>query len=154
MKISSDFSDLLSLLKSKNVEFLLVGGFAVILHSEPRYTKDIDIWVNPSKENAQRVFDALVEFGAPLADLGIGVEDFQKEGYFVQFGREPSRIDILMSVKGLDFTSAWRNRVEMAIGDLLVPTISRADLISAKLEAGRPQDLIDAQKIKTSKREK
>ena len=152
MKINSDFKDLLSLLNSKKVDYLLVGGFAVILHSEPRYTKDLDIWVRPSKENAVKIFAALAEFGAPLKQLGIEISDFEKTGYFVQLGKEPSRIDILMSVKGAEFESAWQNRDEVVLGDITVPVISRTDLINVKLETARPQDLIDAAALKKSKK--
>lgn len=150
MRINSDFRDLLLLLNDKKVEYLIVGGFAVILHSEPRYTKDLDIWIKPSLENAKKVYEALAEFGAPLDQLDISVEDFTKEGYFVQFGREPARIDLLMSVKGLEFETAWENKVEVELGDITVFVVSRDDLIDAKLEAGRPQDLIDAKALKAS----
>lgn len=152
MKINSDFKDLLSSLNRYQVEYLLIGGFAVILHSEPRYTKDLDIWVNPSEENAQRIYAALSDFGAPLAQLGVEQSDFQKTGYFIQFGREPTRIDILMGVKGLDFPSAAANKIVMHLDEVPIPVISREDLINIKLETGRPQDLIDAAELKKSKK--
>ena len=150
MKINSDFRDLLSLLNDKQVEYLLVGGLAVIVHSEPRYTKDIDIWVRPSRENAERVYGALAEFGAPLSQLGITIEDFEREGYFVQFGREPVRVDVLMSAKGLDFEKAWSRKEVVEIDGVQVNVIARSDLINNKLEVGRPQDLIDAKALKQS----
>ena len=152
MKINSDFKDLLSSLNRSSAEYLLVGGFAVILHSEPRYTKDLDIWVKASEDNAAKVYKALLEFGAPLAQLGISAEDFQKEGYFVQFGREPARIDILMGLKGLTFEEAYKNKLLMQLGDIEVAVISRSDLINVKLQAGRPQDLIDAAALKKSEK--
>lgn len=152
MKINSDFRDLLDCFNKEGVEYLLVGGYAVILHSEPRYTKDIDLWINPSEENARRVYAALLRFGAPLTQLNLSVADFSKEGFFVQFGREPSRIDILMSIKGLKFIDAWKRREVVQISELDVNVISRQDLICAKLEAGRPQDFIDAEALKKSKK--
>ena len=153
MKITSDFKDLLSSLNSFQVEYLLIGGFAVILHTEPRYTKDLDVWVNPNRENASKVYAALSNFGAPLAQLGIVRSDFEREGYFVQFGREPARVDILMGVKGMKFSDAFQNRVEMKLGEVVVPVISREDLISVKLETARPQDLIDAANLKKGKKQ-
>lgn len=150
MKISSDFSDLLSLFNAKKVEYLIIGGVAVILYSEPRYTKDIDIWVNPTKKNSQRVFNALAEFGAPLKQLQITPDDFAQEGQFVQLGHEPVRVDILMSVKGLIFSEAWNRKVSLALGELHVHLLSREDLIQAKLFAGRPQDLMDAEALRRS----
>lgn len=152
MKINSDFSDLLSCLNQESVEYLLVGGYAVILHSEPRYTKDIDVWIHPTQENSVRTYRALTAFGAPLAQLGLKAEDFQREGYFVQLGREPARVDLIMGLTGIRFEEAWANRIEMELGGVKVPVISRDDLINAKLEAGRPQDLIDAKTLRKSRR--
>ena len=154
MKINSDFKDLLLQLNDKKVEYLLVGGLAVIIHSEPRYTKDIDIWVKPSKENSKKVFQALADFGAPLKQLDIKVEDFEKEGYFVQFGREPARIDLLMSMKGLEFDKAWKDKTEIELDGIKLNVLSREDLINSKLEVGRPQDLIDAKALKQSAKHK
>ena len=153
MKVSSDFKDILSCLNNEKAEYLLVGGHAVILHSEPRYTKDIDIWIRPTKENAEKVYHALASFGAPLEQLSITPADFEKEGYFVQLGREPARIDILMSIKGLSFEKAWAKRVSFKIDDITADVISREDLITAKLESGRPQDLLDAQALQTCAKE-
>lgn len=152
MRINSDFKDLLSALNDKKVEYLLIGGFAVIIHSEPRYTKDIDLWVNPTPENSKKVYAALAAIGAPLSQLNISEEDFNREGYFVQFGREPARIDILMSVKGLTFEQAWKNHLVVDIDGVKTNLISRSDLINVKLECGRPQDLIDAAALKKSQK--
>ena len=150
MKINSDFKDLLSLLNDESVEYLLVGGYAVILHSEPRYTKDLDIWIRPTKDNAARLYRALKRFGAPLQQLGLREQDFCDEGSFVQLGREPVRIDLLMGVKGLIFQDAWDRRDVVKIEGLAINLISRVDLIDAKLEAGRPQDLMDAKTLRQS----
>jgi hypothetical protein len=107
--MNSDFKDLLKLFNDYKVRYLVVGGHAVMKYTEPRYTKDPDIWIEASAKNARAVFRALREFGAPLANLTEG--DFADEGTFYQIGRPPARIDILMSVAGLRFAGAWRRRV-------------------------------------------
>src|SRR5271169_1348956 len=108
--MSSDFSDLLNLFKRCRVRYLIVGGHAVMKYTEPRFTKDLDIWIEASPKNARAVFKALREFGAPLAALS--EDDFAKEGFFYQMGRPPTRIDILMSIAGVKFADAWPNRVK------------------------------------------
>ena len=148
MKISSDFSDLLFLLNEEKVEYLLVGGYAVSIHSEPRYTKDIDIWVRPSPENAKKIYSALTKFGAPLKSLNIEESDFTNEDCFVQFGREPVRVDFLMSLKGLNFDEAWSRKEIINLGGLKVNLIGKNDLIVSKKLVGRPQDLIDVESLK------
>ncbi len=146
--MNSDFKELLSVLADNQVKYLIVGGYAVAEHAEPRYTKDIDIWVEASPENATRVFQALREFGAPLR--GMTEDDFAHEGYFYQMGIPPARVDILMSISGVKFESAWNNRVEREYGGVKALFISKSDLITAKLAAGRPQDLLDAQVLSLS----
>jgi Nucleotidyl transferase of unknown function (DUF2204) len=143
MKINSDFKDLLSSLNLFQVKYLLVGGYAVIQYTEPRYTKDIDLWIEASSQNAEKIFNALNHFGAPLQQLEITKEDFEKEDYFVQLGREPSRVDILMSLKGVSFAEAWEEKQEVQIEEVQVNVISLAHLKTIKKIAARPQDLVD-----------
>jgi len=119
-----------------------VGGYAVMLYTEPRYTKDLDIWIDPSPENAGKVFRALAEFDAPLA--GLSPSDFSKEGFFYQLGRPPARVDILMSVDGLSFGDAWGNRQESVLGGQVAWFVGRGDLIKNKRASGRHIDLHDA----------
>lgn len=145
MSISSDFKDLLKLFNDYQVKYLIIGDYAVIKYTEPRYTKDLDLWIRADQDNAVAVFQALREFGAPLA--GMTEDDFAHEGYFYQMGVPPVRVDILMSIPGLAFDAAWRNRVEADFDGVPVLFISRADLIASKLAAGRPQDLIDADSL-------
>ena len=95
---------MLRLFNANGVEYLVVGGVAFIFHAEPRYTKDLDIWVRADTENATRVFRSLAEFGAPLA--GLSAADFAQEGYFYAMGVAPARVDILMSIDGVDFEAA------------------------------------------------
>ncbi|MCI0560748.1 MAG: nucleotidyltransferase [Nitrososphaera sp.] len=143
--MNSDFKDLLKLFNDYHVRYLVIGGYAVIQYTEPRYTKDLDVWVSTERENARAVFEALREFGAPLA--GMTEEDFTQEGHVYQLGVAPVRIDILMSVTGLTFEEAWGNRVEVDFEGILVMFISKQDLITIKLATGRPQDLIDVKKL-------
>ena len=142
MFVNSDFTDLLKLFSDKKVRYLIIGGYALIQYAEPRYTKDLDVWISTDISNAKSVYKALKEFGAPLAELTEA--DFSEEGYFYQMGVPPMRVDILMGIPGIEFEEAWKKRVEIDFDGLLVSFISREDLITAKRASGRPQDLIDA----------
>ena len=142
MFVNSDFTELLKLFRDNKVRYLIIGGYAVIQYAEPRYTKDLDLWISTDTKNAKSVYTALKEFGAPLSD--ITEDDFSEEGYFYQMGVPPMRVDIMMGIPGLDFERAWKNRIEINFDDLLVTFISKEDLIAAKRASGRPQDLIDA----------
>src|SRR5437879_11093311 len=113
---SPDFKELLSLFRDFEVRFLVIGGYAVMKYTEPRYTKDLDLWIAIDAQNASAVFRALKRFGAPLA--GLTEKDFSEEGYFYQMGRPPMRVDIMMSIPGITFDEAWPNRVETIIGDM------------------------------------
>ena len=143
MFVNSDFTDLLSLFNDNNVRYLVIGGYAVIQHAEPRFTKDLDLWISTDPSNARAVYQSLKNFGAPLTDLTEA--DFAEEGYFYQMGVPPVRVDILMGIPGIQFEGAWDRRVEVDFDGLRIPFISRPDLIMAKLASGRPQDLIDAE---------
>jgi hypothetical protein len=139
--VNSDFKDLLQLFNANEVEYLIVGGYAVIEYTEPRYTKDLDVWVRAESANAERVYRSLAQFGAPLS--GMTPTDFAEEGFVFQIGVAPVRADILMSVDGLTFADAWPNRVAVDFDGISTWIISRNDLIQTKKAAGRPQDLID-----------
>ena len=106
------------------------------------------MWISTDKENAKAVFKALKKFGAPLKDLT--PEDFAEEGYFYQMGKPPLRLDIMMSIPGVEFESAWENHEEVRLEELSIPFISKEDLIKAKETSGRAQDLIDAENLKKS----
>ena len=157
MFVNSDFSDLLRLFNANQVKYLVIGGYALIQYAEPRYTKDLDLWINADASNARAVHRALREFGAPLAELSEA--DFAQEGYFYQMGVPPVRVDILMGIPGVAFDEAWPRRMEVDFDGLLVPFIARQDLIAAKRAAGRPQDLLDVELLtrpegKSTKRRK
>jgi predicted nucleotidyltransferase len=145
MLTSPDFKELLSLFAARKVRFLVVGGYAVMKYTEPRFTKDLDLWIAVDQANAAAVFAALKEFGAPLT--GLTPEDFRPEGQIYQMGRAPLRVDILMSVDGVKFDEAWARRVETTIGGVKVPFVAKADLILSKRAAGRAQDLIDLENL-------
>ena len=146
MLTSPDFKELLSILEKHKVRYLVVGGYAVMKYTEPRFTKDLDLWITTDEENARAVFAALKEFGAPLK--GLTPHDFTEKGYFYQMGNPPLRLDIMMSIPGVEFESAWGNREGVRLGEFVIPFISKADLIEAKEASGRPQDLIDAEKLR------
>ncbi len=146
MLTSPDFKELLNLLNVNEVRYLVVGGYAVMKYTEPRFTKDLDLWIATDMKNAQAVYNALKQFGAPLKDLT--PEDFTDESSYYQMGRPPFRLDIIMGLKGIDFDSAWENRVEVSLEDIILPFISKTDLIKAKQISGRFQDLIDVQNLK------
>ncbi len=149
MERNPNFRDMLSALKDENVRFLVVGAYAVMYHAEPRYTKDLDLWIEPTRENAERVWNALRSFGAPLRD--IEPEDFTDERMVYSVGVEPSRIDVLMGVDGVRFETAWKNRVSATYAEVPIDLLSRADLIRAKLAAGRPQDMLDVERLRAKR---
>jgi hypothetical protein len=146
MLTSPDFKELLSILEKHKVRYLVVGGYAVMKYTEPRFTKELDLWIATDEENARAVFAALKEFGAPLK--GLTPHDFTEKGYFYQVGNPPLRLDIMMSIPGVEFESCWENREEVLLEKLAIPFISRSDLIKAKEASGRAQDLIDAENLR------
>ena len=137
--MNSDFSDLLAALNDAEAEYLVVGGYAVGKHTEPRYTKDLDIWINNSRENAERVLTALAAYGAPIQ--GITADDFTGTDRFYQIGVEPVRIDVISDLPGLDFSDSWKKRVVADVDGLRVNFISLPDLIRNKELTGRARDL-------------
>jgi hypothetical protein len=126
----------------------VIGGYAVVQYAEPRFTKDLNVWISTDSANAKAVYKALKEFGAPLTDLT--VKDFSKEGYFFQMGIPPVRVDVLMGIPGTDFEGCWKRRVEVDFDGLKVNFISKQDLITSKRASGRPQDLLDADSLEQS----
>lgn len=136
-----DWIELLSLFNASKIRYMVVGGYAVMRYTEPRFTKDLDLWIATDIRNATAVYNALKTFGAPLTNLT--AEDFSVPGYFYQMGRPPLRVDIMLSIPGLAFEDAWDRREMVSIFGESIPFISREDLILAKKASGRPQDLID-----------
>ncbi len=149
MKINSDFRDLLRNLNEAGVQYLVVGGYAVMVHTEPRYTKDLDLWIKPELKNAQALLAALSDFGAPIAD--VKPEDFTEPEIFFQIGVDPVRVDILTSVLGLEFDAAWARKIVVEFGEVQAPVLCREDILAAKIASGRAQDRRDAHQLRNKK---
>jgi hypothetical protein len=147
VNVSKDFEELLGSLRSRGVKALVVGGYALAFHAKPRFTKDFDLWVETSEENIQKLLAALSDFG--FGGIGLTRDDFAEPGRFVQLGFPPNRIDLMTSIPGLEFASAWENRVEDRFGEEAVFYLSRQDLIASKRAAGRLQDLADLEVLET-----
>lgn len=142
-----DYKDLLCAFNARGARYLIVGGYAVIFHAQPRFTKDIDLFIHADPMNAKAVYDALSDFGVSLD--GIRAEEFADRGSFFRFGYDPHGFDILPDLPGVDFESAWERRIEGVIdpaSEQKAYFISAQDLIASKLAAGR-QDLADASAI-------
>jgi hypothetical protein len=147
MRLNRDFQEFVAALSSRNVRFLIVGGYAVAAHGHPRYTKDLDIWVWADVQNAENILAALKDFGFGGLDLQVG--DFVEPNAVVQIGVEPHRIDLLTSISGVSFHEAYPNHMMCSIGDITAPFISLDDLRKNKLATGRLQDLADAEALRT-----
>lgn len=147
--MNSDFKDLLRIFAEEKVEYLIVGAYAVIHYTQPRYTKDIDIWIRPSVENAERVARAFYQFGIPLVE--VTQKDFESEGLQYVIGVSPCQIDFLTSLPGVPcFKLAWEERsVEISEG-IKIHYLGKDELIAAKKNASRPQDLADIDELRRS----
>jgi len=147
----SDFKELLSLFNGHKVKYLVVGGYAVSLHAQPRATKGLDIFIKADAANAAAVYAALAKFGAPLEELK--PEDFIEKGKFYRMGRPPLMVNILPEISGVDFDTAWGKRIEAEIdAGLQVPFIDLDSLILAKLASGRAEDLADVAVLRRATR--
>lgn len=145
MATNPDFKDLLSALNAEGAEFIVVGAHAVMFFTEPRYTKDLDVWVRHSPENARRVRRALAVFGAPLSDLSI--EDLSTAGTIFQIGVAPNRIDIITSIEAVAFDDAYPRAVSTSYGGVPIRLLSLTDLLVNKRAVGRKQDELDLEKL-------
>jgi hypothetical protein len=146
-----DFEDLLSAFNAHGVKYVIVGGYAVSLHAQPRATKDIDIFVKADRANAKSIYAALADFGAPVESIQI--DDLADSNSFIRFGREPMAVDLHPAIPGVDFDTVWRNRIEAIIepqSGLKAFFISREDLIASKLASGRARDLADVEEIRAA----
>lgn len=148
---SQDFKELLSTFNEHRVKYLIIGGYAVAVHAQPRATKDLDLFIQPSVENAKAVFAALTKFGAPLADRK--PEDFINPHFFFRMGTPPQMIEILPRISGVEFDQAWKRRVEAVVDEptgLKAFVISAQDLIANKKAFGRLYDLADVDAVQTA----
>lgn len=145
MNVYSDYEDLFKTLNAYRVKYLLVGAYAVMYYTRPRFTKDIDVWIIPEKNDVHKIYDALKKFGAPLK--GIKPEDFNDKHMILQMGVAPVRIDIMLDVPGVSTEAAWKNKKRIRYGKTPVYVLGQEDLIAAKRQAGRPQDKLDLKSL-------
>lgn len=141
-----DFKEFVELLIKNKAEYLIVGGYAVGVHGHPRYTGDLDIWLNTTPENANRILISVNEFG--FSSYGLTEEDFIKEGNVVQLGYPPLRIDLLTHIDGVTFEECYKNRTEIEIEGILVNFIGYEDLLKNKRKSGRHKDLDDLENLR------
>ncbi|MFM7756096.1 MAG: nucleotidyltransferase [Actinomycetota bacterium] len=140
-----DSSEFVELLARHDVRYMIVGGYALAAHGLPRATGDLDAWIWTDAGNADRILEALEEFG--FGGLGIAHSDLVSPDCVVQLGYPPYRIDLLTQISGVDFEAAWTRHIEVSIGDVKVPVIGREDLIVNKRATGRPQDIADVKRL-------
>lgn len=146
--MTGDWADVLVALMEAGARFLVVGAHALAVQGVPRATQDLDVWVDPTPENAERVWQALTRFGAPLEDMRVDRADFVRPDTVVQIGLPPNRIDLLTAITGVaSFGSAWRERVETDIDGHLIPFLGRETLIANKRAIGRLKDLADVEAL-------
>ena len=143
--MSPDFLDLLREFANADVRFMIVGGYAVGVHGHVRATKDLDVWVEASADNAPRVIRALRAFGAPL--MGLTADEITVPGKGLIIGVPPMRIDVITSIAGVTFGAAWGDHILARFGDMEAPVIGRAHLLANKRAAGRLQDLADVEAL-------
>jgi len=143
--LNKDFREFIAALNDNGVRFLVVGGYAVAFHGHPRYTKDIDIWLQPTRENAEQVLLALRQFG--FGSLDLGADDFIQPDMVVQLGYPPNRIDLLTSLAGVDFGTCFSGRVTVELEGVQVPFIDIESLKANKRAVGRHQDLADLENL-------
>jgi hypothetical protein len=145
MEIRKDFKELLESLNAHEVEYVIVGAFALAWHGHPRYTGDLDLYINPEPANAARILAALVDFG--FGSLGLVREDFSCPGQVVQLGVAPVRVDLLTSISGVDWHSAWEGSESGTYDDTPVRYLGKAQFRSNKIALGRRKDLSDLEAI-------
>lgn len=136
--LNPDFKDMLSCLRDEKVNFIIVGAYSLAAHGFPRATGDIDIWVRSDTGNARKVMRALAKFGAPISD--ISENDFTAPERVLQIGVEPSRIDLLTGIDGVEFDEAWEEKITITIDELEIHVLSKNHLLRNKLAAGRDKD--------------
>ena len=141
MKTEKDYEEFLELLNKHDIRYCIIGAFALAFHARPRYTKDMDILIEATIDNAKRLLAALREFG--FGSLNLSVEDFSSKGNIIQLGYEPVRIDSITSIKGLEFADIWESRIQGPYGKQTVNFIDRQNLIRSKKLSNRAQDKAD-----------
>ncbi len=148
MNLNQNFKEFIELLNKNQVRYLVIGGYAVSFHGHPRYTKDIDFWVEVETSNADRMLQALDEFG--FGDVGITKTDLMTPDRILQLGFPPHRIDIITTPPGVSFSQCYDRRSVGSADDVEILFINREDLIANKVASGRPQDLADVDHLSES----
>jgi len=144
--LNRDFKEFIQSLNDNHVRYLIVGGYAVAFHGHPRYTKDIDVWIEMTQENSGNVIKALEQFG--FGSLGLKEDDFLLPDQIIQLGYPPSRIDLITTLSGVDFASCYASRVQIDIDEIQVNFIDLENLRKNKQASGRHQDLADLESLK------
>jgi hypothetical protein len=152
LKLETDFIDFIELCNKYKVEYLVVGGYAVSVHGYPRSTKDFDVCIKISDENASKMVEVINEFG--FASLKLKKEDFLKKDFITQLGHEPIRIVILNDLDGVPFQEAWANKRVIDFEGTKINFIGYTELLKVKEKAGRPQDFADISKLKSRNKNK
>jgi len=145
MDVQQDFKELLALFNALHIKYLIVGGYALAFHGAPRMTGDIDIFIEPSNDNAHKVLEALKKFG--FGHIGLKIEDFTKRDNVIQLGQPPVRIDILTSLTGVSWEKAYATKKKGKYGELIVSFISRESLLKNKRSIGRKKDQADLEAL-------
>jgi hypothetical protein len=143
--LNQDFKEFFESLNANQVEYLVVGGYAVAFHGHPRYTKDIDIWVAMTPENAEKIIRALNAFG--FGSLGLTAADFLTPDQIIQLGYEPSRIDLITTISGVEFSTCYPAHLKLEVDGIQIAVIDRENLAKNKKASGRPQDLADVAEL-------
>jgi hypothetical protein len=155
LKLGADFCDLLAAFRACKVKYLIIGGWAVSIHAQPRATQDMDLFVSPERANIEAVYEALLRFGAPLKD--VVRNQFLEPGTYFRVGAPPSQVDIFPGIPGVQFDACWPKRIEVPLDaerSLFANVISAEDLIASKTASGREQDLADVQAIRRAQKQK
>ncbi len=148
MRLSPDFNAFIDVCSRHGVRFLIVGGYALAAHGHARTTKDLDVFVEPTAENASVLMAALTEFG--FGGIGLEASDFSAPGSVIQLGYPPVRIDLLTAIDGVSFAEAFAHHIEAPVDGRLVPFIGRDELIANKQATGRLQDLADVERLRSA----
>jgi hypothetical protein len=148
MVLNSDFREFIELLNANNVRYLIVGGYAVGFHGYPRYTKDLDVWIEISNENAENIVAALNQFG--FGAVNFKAIDFLNPEEFIQLGYPPNRIDLITSCEGVNFSDCYASKMQIEINGLKIDFIDHENLLKNKQAVGRPQDLADISNLKSN----
>ena len=154
LKLDANFCDLLSAFRAFDVKYLIIGGWAVSIHAQPRATQDLDIFVRSEPANIEAAYKALLQFGAPLENMD--KSKFLEAGTYFRIGVPPCQIDIFTEIPGVRFEACWPKRLEVLLDakDLSANFISAEDLVAAKIAGGRAQDIADAQAIRRAQQQK